>query len=352
MKQWNLHGWDWLSGCNPEVIKARDDILQRLDRVPEPDRTTWYGRLTSKLDHPHFSTRLEIQLYDYFKAFGWQVQIEPTLPETNNRPDFLIGRGVEELIVEAKTVLDPKSMAEQETRLYELADSLTGSLKRSVSIHPGRELPPISLPPKIIAAEIERMASNAKEELMEFPVTGEHRGYAFDLEVMVLLDEKPSESADIGSMMTLFHSSDSNNGGQRIRSEIIKKAKKYGNLDIPFVVAVWPRFRLYNSSLEDEFNDDSIALAGDEEWLADWSNTWRMSRKRNGVFTLQQADATPRYCRISAVIMCNFTYNDGPRYSHRMYHNPFAKYPVNSHVFKGIPQARVNLMTGRLEWEC
>ena len=188
MKQWNLHGWDWLSGCNPEVISARNDILQRLSRVPEPDRTNWYGRLTSKLDHPHFSTRLEIQLYDFFKTRGWDVAIEPALLGTNNRPDFLLKQGMEELIVEAKTVLNPKSVGEQEARLYQLAESLTESLKRSVSIHPGKELPPISLPRKRIAAEIERRASNAKEELLEFHVKGQHLGYYYDLEVMVLLD--------------------------------------------------------------------------------------------------------------------------------------------------------------------
>ena len=52
--QWNLHGWDWLSGYNPEVIRVRNGILQPLDRVPEPDRTNRYGRLTSKLNHPPF----------------------------------------------------------------------------------------------------------------------------------------------------------------------------------------------------------------------------------------------------------------------------------------------------------
>ena len=350
MKQWNLHGWDWLSGRNPEVIKARNDILQRLDRVPEPDKTNWYRRLKSKLDHPHFSTRLEIQLHDFFKERGWEVQIEPTLQGTNNRPDFLLKRGVEELIVEAKTVLDPKSIAEQQNRLNELADSLTGSLKRSVSINLGKDLPPISLPRKRIAAEIESRAANAKEDLMEFHVTGEHRGYAYDLEVVVLLDEKPSEYADIGSTMALFHSSDSNDRGQRIRGEIIKKAKKYGELNVPLVVAVWPKLALYNSSLTDDFNDDSIALDGDEVWFADWSKAWAR-RKPNGVFTLRQEDGTPRYSRVSAVIMYNFTYNDGPCHSYRMYHNPFANFPVGNHVFGDIPQAKFSRITDSWVWE-
>lgn len=367
MNQWNPHGWDRLSGRNPEVIRARNDILQRLNRVPEPHRTNWYGRLKSKLDHPHFSTRLEIQLHDFFKARGWDATIEPKLPETNNQPDFLLKRGMEELIVEAKVVLDPKSVAEQETRLYELADSLTVSLKRSVSIHASKKLPPISLPGKKIAAEIERRASNAKEELLEFHVAGEHCGYPYDLEVAVLLDEKPSESADIGSTSNLRYFNDSNKFGRRIRSEMIKKTKKYGDPGIPFVVAVWPKATSYNANLDDDFNDDSIALLGDEIWgefdSRLWvpqggTKAWIASRIKNGVFTLQREDGTSRYSRLSAVIIYDFTYNYVdvmrhyvPSHSIRVYHNPSAKIPVGSHVFKGIPQARVNLMTGRLEWE-
>lgn len=80
MKQWNPHGWERLSGCNPEVVKARNDILQRLDRVPEPVRINWCGRLTSKLDLLHFAIRLEIQLYDFFLGRGRDVAIGPAIP--------------------------------------------------------------------------------------------------------------------------------------------------------------------------------------------------------------------------------------------------------------------------------
>ena len=347
MKKWSFHGWEHLSGFNPEVTKERCDILQRLDRVAEPERTKWYGRLKSKLDHLHFATRLEIQLHDFFLGSGWDVEIEPTLPGTRNQPDFFLKRGVEELLVEAKTVFDPDSISEQETRLHELAENLTRRLQRTISIHPGKELPPVSLPNKKIAAAIEHKASNAKEELLEFHVTGEHLGYAYDLVVTVLIDEKPSESAGVGSTMSLFNPVET---GQRMRKEIIEKAGKYGDLGIPFIVAVWPKTTLYNSSLTDEFNDDSIALDGDEVWVTSWSKTWAR-QEPNGVFTIRKRDGTPRYSRVSAVIIYNFTYNDGPCHSFRVYHNPFAKFPVGSHVFRDFQQARFSRITDSWVWE-
>ena len=78
-----------------------------------------------------------------------------------------------------------------------------------------------------------------------------------------------------------------------------------------------------------------------------------VKRKRSGVFALRQEDGTFRYVCVSALIliMYDFTYNDGRYHNLRMYHSPFAKYPVNSHIFRGVLQARVNLTTGSLEWE-
>ena len=347
MNQWDIHGWGHLSGTNLEATKARQDILQRLRRIPEPDRTYLCKQLKGKSDHPHFSARLEIQLHDFFKRRGWDVRIEQNLQ--GKTPDFLLTHGEDELIVEAKTVLDPESMTSQEARLHKLADGLTGRLRCVVSLHPRKEIPP-SLPYKKVAAEIEHRATNTQEELLEFRITGEHNGYSYDIEVTILHEEKSSESTDVGSTMTLFHPI---NTGNRIRNEIIKKAKKYAFLQKPFIVAVWPKTSLYNANLTDEFNDDSIALAGDEVWRTDWIREWRDGRNRNGVFSLQKEDGRPRYSCVSAVIIYNFTYTygDGPTHTLRVYHNPFADFPLGSHVFQGVPQARINRVTGLLKWE-
>ena len=62
--KFNIHGWEHLSGNHPEIVGIRKDVLQQLGEVSEPHRSVWDKRLKSKLDHSHFSVRLEIYLHE------------------------------------------------------------------------------------------------------------------------------------------------------------------------------------------------------------------------------------------------------------------------------------------------
>ena len=128
MGKWYKQGWETLEGNQPAVVAARERVLRHLQEVPEPNRAAWEKRLTSKIDHSHFSVRLEISLHHFFKEGGWEVYIEPELPRTSNRPDFRIRRGASELLVEAKTVLDPQPVDQQDNRLRILVDGVSDRL--------------------------------------------------------------------------------------------------------------------------------------------------------------------------------------------------------------------------------
>ena len=337
MAIWNIRGWDHLKGSNHGVIAAREEILHLLGDVPEPHMSNWKKRLTSKLDHSHFSTRLEIYLHHFFKERGWGIEIEPDLPDTTHKPDFRLRRDDSEILVEAKSLVDSKPVEQQDTRLMSLADRLSRKLSRTVSIHPLIDLPP-NLPYKGIASDIEAKASDA-ELAQEFIVEGEHEGYPYELEVTVIIEDKPTPSSGVG--VTVGQAQDMN-AGLRMRKAIIQKAGKYGKPDIPLVIMVWPQTSLYNSGPK---NDDRIALAGDDDWPNDFP-------KPNGVFTLKRNDGTAHYSRVSAVGIYKFSYNYDNSHNHslRVYHNPFADHPLDDSVFQGVPQARVDLATGELTW--
>ena len=358
MTMLNIHGWEHLAGDNPSVVAVRENTLLQLGEVPESHRANWEKRLRSKQDHPHFSVRLELYLHHFFKERGWEIDIEPELPGTRNRPDFRLSSSEYKMLVEAKTLLDPKPVGQQDTRLKTLADELSGKLSHTVSIHPYFDLPP-GLPHRHIAAEIEKRASEV-EFLHEFRVAGEHQGYPYELEVTIILDE-PTQSAGVGVTVGLAQES---NAGQRMRDEIIKKAGKYGKQDVPLVIAVWPYTEHYESGPD---NDDHVALAGDKVWSLPTNHRGEIAssdeiKKRgiteqsayNGVFNLRRNDGTYRYSHVSAVAIYLFRYDwDNPpsgRSSLRVYHNPDAECPVDSRVFQGTPQGKVNLNTGKMEW--
>ena len=342
MGKWYKQGWETLEGNQPAVVAARERVLRHLWEVPEPNRAAWEKRLTSKIDHSHFSVRLEISLHHFFKERGWEVYIEPELPGTSNRPDFRIRRGASELLVEAKAVLDPQPVDQQDNRLRILVDGVSDRLSRTVSIHPCFDLPP-SLPNKRIAAEIEKKSSGA-ELLQEFRIEGEHQGHPYSLDVTILLADEQTSLAGVGATIGQAYTVDI---GNPMRKAIQEKAIKYGEMDIPFVVAVWPKLGSHFSYLDDD--DDLVALYGDKVWNVPTPGVQRVEEtvKPNGVFALKSEGGTRRYSRVSAVMVCQLDRPDYPR----VYHNPFASHPLPSNIFRGIPQHFIDLASGRELWQ-
>ena len=340
MEKWYKQGWETLEGQQPKVVAAREKLLRQLLEVPEPNRAAWEKRLTSKLDHSHFSVRLEISLHHFFKERGWETDIEPELLGTSNRPDFRFRRDANELLVEAKTVLDPQPVDQQDSRLRILVDGLSNRLSRAISIHPCFDLPP-SLPNRRIAAEIEKKAAGA-ELLQEFRIEGEHQGHPYSLDVTILLADEQNSLAGVGATIGQAYSVDI---GNPMRKAIQEKAIKYGNMDVPFVVAVWPKV---GSHFPYPNDDDLVALFGDKVWHVPAPGMQGVAEtvKPNGVFTLQGEYGTRRYSRVSAVMVCQLDRAD----YHRVYHNPFADRPLASDIFLGIPQCFIDLTSGREQW--
>ena len=336
MTKLNIHGWENLSGDNPEAASARNELMKQLAYVPEPCRSAWEKRLKSKLDHPHFSVRLEVYLHQFFRERGWKIEIEPGLSGTSNQPDFVVHKGHNGMMVEAKTVLGAESERQQDSRLLQLMDDLSGKLNRTVLIHPMLDLPS-SLPNRRIAADIESTASET-ELLQEFVVEGEHQGQPYSLAVTAILEDKPTPTADVGATVGQAVNVDI---GHPVRKAIQDKASKYGEPHIPFVIAIWPQFPYHFSS-----KDDLVALYGDETWVVYGFENVGVSCKPNGVFTLKRQDDSYRSSHVSAVLFCRPDTANPPK----LYHNPFAKRPVDMDVFEGIQQCTIDLATRRERW--
>ena len=339
MTKYRISNWEGLSGNKPEFMALKNEALQQLRGVPEPHRSVWENRLKSKLDHSHSSARLEICLHDFFRTQGWEIEIEPELTGTPNKPDFFLTNGDRTMIVEARAVLSAESEMQQDHRLMHLMYYLSGKLNRTVLIHPMLALPS-SLPNKRIAREIESRASEV-ELLQEFPVEGEHQGHRYSLEVTVLLEAKPTPITDVGATIGQAVKMEI---GSPVRKAIIEKAHKYGEIHSPFVIAVWPKLPSHFSFGD---NDDLVALYGDDSWhILDYTEP-RAFFKSNGVFTTKTEDGTYRYSDVSAVIFCHPYNTDSSKiYIH---HNPFAQRPIGMEVFKGIPQD-IDLATGGAQW--
>lgn len=339
---WNIRGWQRLAvHDSPQLMAARHEFVSWLNEVPEPWQHTWKGRLQSKLDHPHLSVRLELYLHHYFLRSGWAVEIEPELFKTLNRPDFRITHDADCLIVEAKSVLDEDTIAQETKRLSQLADNLSGKLSREIIIKPLSELP-TSLPTMRIKAQIEQRADKQADEVVEFDLTDLHLGIKYALKVIILpRDYHTDNSSGVGGMMSGAHKLTI---GKQVRDALGQKAGKYGSIDMSFVTAIHGA-----GQFPVKTSDELDALFGDRIWNVQSGGQVIERRKPNGIFT-SEWEGGYRYQRVSAVLFYRFKWlGDTHAHMTHIYHNPFAYKPVNPELFPGSPQAQLD-DDGILKW--
>ena len=320
---WSARGWERLEGDSPQTAALREQVLSWLSEIQEPHRMQWERRLHSNDDRSFYPVVLELFLHHSFKKRSWNIAIEPELSGTRNRPDFVLARDDSRVIVEAKVLLDAESEAQQDMRLMKLADEVGRKIGCTVGIHPLRPLPP-SFPSKRIAEEVEQKAQGC-EPVREFVISGEHQLQPYELDVRVLeLDGDEPAPAGVGIVMGQAVLSTT---GPRLRAAIREKAGKYGPLDTPFVIAVWPAVMDYTSEPH-----DLEALLGDRGLEIDpRTEEVKLRYSRNGIF-LELKEKRHRWAHVSAVIVCQPGVTEAVPVVH---HNPNAKRPLGNEEFLG-----------------
>jgi len=330
---WDLRGWKHLTVHDDlPLVAAKQEFLSWLSELPEPNQTVWEGRLKSDQDHPHFSVRLELFLHHYFKSNDWAIEIEPDMPESPNKPDFRVTHGEDCVLVEAKAVLEEKSTTQQTQILRQMADNLTNKLSRDIIVQPLSDLPS-SLPTKKIRDQIEQHAKTQADKVLEFDLRDEHLNTPYSLKVVIL--PKGSEPAEAGGVGGTVSGVRMLAIGRRIRDALEQKAGKYGEIDVPFLIAIYGK-----GEFPVQTRDELDALFGDRVFLVPTKGrgTVTKSQKPNGFFTSMR-DGTHRHEQVSAVLFYRFKWLEGNHiHQIHIYHNPFAQRIVNTNLFPGVPQ--------------
>jgi hypothetical protein len=77
--------------ARPEAYKVRSLIESWLDNYPIEGRTKLLGDLRSKSDIQHLAGFFELLIHQMYFQAGAHIRVEPELPDSTKRPDFLIG---------------------------------------------------------------------------------------------------------------------------------------------------------------------------------------------------------------------------------------------------------------------
>lgn len=330
-----------------EIIEIRARLGSWFERFPIEVRDDLRGRFRGD-DHAHLGAFIELLIHEVLMRLDCTLEVHPEISDKKSRPDFLAHHRDCSFYVEA-TVIDPStspfapnSLEEDVVaKINELPSThfcinmkVVGKLSRALSRN--QVVPPFA---KLLAAhnpdEVQRLIHEKGQiatpsEIIKcgtwslegqlLPIAPEKRGY------------NKSRRLVIGPARTEMVDSST-----PVHRAVRKKARKYGRLDAPLVVAtnVCDPFFDKTDEVEVLFGKEQITYFEERPDLPT-----KLVRKPDGVWI--QGGSKPRYTRLAAVWMFRdiAPWNLGAR--NCLYANPFIGDMELPEILYRFPHARAH----------
>lgn len=357
-KQYGEPDFEYLDrSARIESERVRNTIAEWLNNFPESDRSEVISRLKSGNHINFLSASFELYIHEILLRLGYEVSAHPnTSSGKTTKPDFLVRNTEtgEEFYVEAVLATDQSNNERAaESRKNIVIDSInklsSPNFYLSLSADGDPEIPPSG---KKLKKKITKWLNelDPDEVSKNIAISGHQAfprieinqdGWNVEFAAIPKSPEKRGleNSSTIGSL---------SNGAQwlgtweSIRDAVLKKGNRYGDIDLPLLVAVnVGQFKVDNI-------DTMQALFGQEQYIFN-SNQLdaepRFERAPNGVW---QGPKGIRYKRVSGVIISPditpWTYSARNICT---YVNPWANYKVSGSLFQ-LSHAQVN--GEKMEW--
>jgi hypothetical protein len=340
-----------------EASSIRTVLGEWFEKFPNDDRADLLARFKSADNLQHISASFELYLHELMLKLGFTVEVHPeTNTEKDTRPDFK-ATNKNGLSFYLEAVQSTDSAVEEQganARLNVFFDTInrldSSDFFLDIDFNGLPKTPP---PGSKLRKQLNRWLDtlNADEVINELEIYGPdslpkfefvHNGWEAIFQAIPRSPEKRGNPVNniIGSM----------SGGARwlntwesIRDSLMNKGNRYGDLDLPFIVAV-------NANV---FHLDRIdimqALFGQEQFIVNPNNTDaepRMKRAPNGLWHWEQGT---RYKRISGVLI---GFDIKPwTYGVRelvLYLNPWANHVVEGEI-RSLPVAQAE--NNKMIWQ-
>lgn len=332
--------FDYLNtSARPEADKVRGALERYFERYPEQHRNELRTRIRSVIDRQHLAATFELILHEVLLSSGCVIEeIEPTVPASNHRPDFLARAPdgqrfyLEAVVPSGLSNVQAGAERRMDEALHAIDQVISGSFYLSIFTDglPEKPVPVGTLRKSIqdwvggLDYDAVKAAWDADRPRPQFEQT--HHGAQFRIEPIPRLSKAGSlPDRAIGIRM----------GGVKtvedhvsIREAVIKKANRYGALDLPFIVAV-------NSMAEFSKEDQAVmALFGTEAVGVRLTEDGRYEaverRVPDGVW---YGPHGPRKTGVSAVLstegLTAWSLSQRPT---RLFLNPWAAQPLTSPI--------------------
>ncbi len=327
-----------------------EEVRKRLElwfsHYPASEQSELRARFRSDINSQHQSALFELLLHEILVAFGCKITLHPTLPNTTKTPDFLVeplnsNPFYIEAVLATNESADKVAARARINIVYDVIDRKVNSSRFFlwVDVEGAPESPPSAN--KIVSFLNEHLAKLDPDKVAQDYETGgmdalpswsfTHDGWIVNFQPIPKKPEARNKQGarPIGTQRTGFYKG---NRTTPIRDAIKKKAGRYGELELPYIVAV------NTLGFIDEIHIME-ALFGKEQSV-DLSQSkpvnTQMSRVPDGAWTSRNG---PRNTRVSAVLIATrLSPWNLSRGNVRLYHNPWAQKPYTS-VLTRLPQA-------------
>ena len=244
----NENAFNYYHKSDRKDISVIREILEKwFLNYPDNEKKELKNRFKKDMDSAFF----ELFLFELFRCLNFKIEIHPKLKESKKRPDFLIQKDNFKAYVEAKICYD-KSESEMafERRQNEFYDSLNktrikGFLLRISELDFKTTKQPST---KELISKIEREISVLDPELITTQmekygfdgcpsINYENKDFKISIQPMPLIRSKGDKISK--NPIGMFPIGTIWGGGEdSLRESILKKAKRYGKFEIPYLICI------------------------------------------------------------------------------------------------------------------
>jgi hypothetical protein len=293
----------------PYASKVREVLEEWFVRYPADGQSELRTRFRSAEDRTHSAAFFELYVHELLVRQGNTVTLHPVIPTGAKRPDFLVETaGGERFYCEATVAFDAShTESAGEKRLNDLRDALNKVDSPNFFIELNTDGVPVNpLPLKDIRRQVAEFLASLDPDAIAAQLTG--GAELQDLPAMsltfdgILIDVRglPKSPGSRGKEGVRSLGVISTEGGfvddaAAPRDAAIRKAAKYGDLDLPFLIAVnAPSQHLDRIDImEALFGKESYAMSPDMKEP-------RLVRQPNGLW---HGPKGQRYTRVSGVML-------------------------------------------------
>jgi len=339
--------FDYLNRCaRLECKRIRNLLEQWFKNFPSEFQDELRTRFRSKDDRQHLAAFFELYLHELLSKSGFSVEIHPVVSNKATHPDFKVLKDGKPLFYLEATLAalsdEDTSAKARENQVYDALNRMKSpNFFVGVKVHGA---PTTNPPGAKMRRFLERRLSNLDPDMIAeqfqqggFETLPRWEWKHDDWQITFFpIPKKPEARGKPGVRPIGLQMYDARliTPHIGIKKAIQDKATKYGELDLPYIVAI---------NVMDEFGADDIdisnALFGEEQVTLIFRGNEvigkRPGRKPNGAW---YGPDGPQNKRVSAVLIAvNLNPWKIAKVTPVLWHNPWANYPLPSDIWQ-LPQ--------------